>query len=242
MTPNPTRPRSDLGPRLVDGGARFTLSSLHASAVELCLLDPSSPGTEERLPLEHVDAGLWQTEVAGLSAGTQYGFRVHGERAPWLGHRFDTQRLLVDPRARATTGPHRWHPSLVHGPYNPQTVPRSLLLDECFDWQSDRRPRTPWSQTVLYEVHVRGMTIQNPAVPPALRGRYLGLCSEPVIEHLQSLGVTAVQLLPVHQAFDEKHLVERGLSNYWGYAPLAWFAPDSRFATGSQGEQVTEFK
>ena len=241
--PDPPPPRpAERGPQLIDGGARFSLESAHASAVDLCLLDPHQPGREERVPLTHVDAGLWQVEVRGVRAGAEYGFRVHGERAPWRGHRFDPERLLVDPRARATTGPHRWHPSLVHGPFDPGAAPRSVLVDEAFDWAGDAAPRTGWAETVLYEVHVRGMTMQHPGVPPTLRGRYLGLCSDPILQHLQDLGVTAVQLLPVHQGVDEEHLVRRGLSNYWGYAPLAWFAPDSRFASGSRGEQVREFK
>mgnify|MGYP002632206333 CR=1 FL=1 len=232
------------GAVLHDEGAHFSVVSRHAHAVELCLYDPRAPDVElARLPMRHGEQDLWSLDVPGLRAGALYGYRVHGDARPALGHAFDPSKLLIDPWARATTGSHRWHPSQQPGGGDSAAyMPRSVLIDPRFDWLGDRPPGTAWADTLLYEAHVKGMTARHPDVPPEQRGRYLGLASPPIVEHLQRLGVTALQLLPVQQAWDERHLVERGLTNYWGYAPIAPFAPDGRFASGSRGEQVSEFR
>jgi glycogen operon protein len=194
----------------------------------------------------------WHARVAGLGPGQLYGYRVRGPWSPRDGHRFNPRKLLVDPHARALAGTVRWHESLLgHDPARPEQpdprdsapfVPRALVVDPAGDWQGDRAPRTPWSRTVLYECHVKGMTQRHPGVPPPLRGTYLGLAAEPVIEHLLALGVTALELMPVaHHAVDP-HLARLGLPNYWGYMTLGFFAPDARFATGDRGQQVVEFR
>jgi isoamylase len=227
-----------------EDGVTFCVLSRHATQVELCLFDPAEPSVETaRYDLSRIDRDSWLTDVPGLEAGALYGYRVHGEHAPARGHRFEPSKLLIDPAARATTGPRRWHASHQPGATDSAPfMPRSVVVSPEFDWRGDRPPRTQWSDTVLYETHVKGLTTLHPEVPAELRGRYLGLASPPIIDHLQRLGVTALQLLPVQQSYDEPHLVRRGLTNYWGYAPLALFAPDGRYASGSRGEQVLEFR
>src|SRR5688572_3221618 len=235
---------------------RFTVESRHATAIDLCLFAGDGPAAaEERVALERVDATRWRTDVAGLAPGHRYGYRAHGPYEPAAGHRFNPARLLLDPCARAIGGAVPWsdvlagyHP--LDGPGGPRpdprdsagVLPRSIVIDPAFDWRGDAPPRTPWDRTVIYECHVRGMTMLHPRVPERLRGTFLGLASEPVVEHLVGLGVTAVELLPVFHAANDRHLARLGLTNYWGYNPICFFAPDSRFATGAGGEQVTEFR
>ena len=234
---------------------RFLVASPHAAAVELCLFDGDGPGAaERRVPLERT-SGHWEVEVPGLVPGQRYGFRAHGPYAPTAGHRFNPARLLIDPCARAVAGAVAWHDALAGydphlGPDGPRPdprdtaalVPKCVVTDPAFDWCGDRAPATPWDRTVIYECHVRGMTKLHPAVPEPERGTFLGLAAEPVIGHLRSLGVTAVELLPVFHAATDRHLARLGLTNYWGYNPIGFFAPDARFATSAGGAQVTEFK
>ncbi|MEO0815149.1 MAG: alpha-amylase family glycosyl hydrolase, partial [Myxococcota bacterium] len=185
--------------------------------------------------------------------GQLYGYRVFGPYDPRRGLRFNPSKLLVDPYAKAITRDFEWHDSMFgyvvdqdpdgldardSAPY----MPRSVVVDSSFPWGSDRFPRTPWNKTLIYECHVKGMTMQHPEVPEELRGTYLGLASEPIIEHLKALGVTAIELLPVHHSVSERFLADKGLSNYWGYNSLGYFAPDPRFASGDRGEQVDEFR
>ena len=235
---------------------RFAVSSLHATAVELSLFAGDAPdAAERRIPLERVAEGRWEVTVPGVAPGQRYGYRAHGPYAPALGHRFNPARLLIDPCARAVAGSLVWNDALAG--YQPEAgpdgalpdprdtaalVPRSVVIDPAFDWQGDRAPATAWERTVIYECHVRGMTMRHPDVPERLRGTFLGLASEPVIEHLLGLGVTAVELLPVFHAAIDRHLARLGLTNYWGYNPICFLAPDARFATGAGGEQVREFR
>ena len=235
---------------------RFAVSSLHATAIELCLFAGDAPdAAETRIPLDRAAGGRWEVTVPGIAPGQRYGFRAHGPYAPEAGHRFNPARLLIDPCARAVAGSLAWNDALAgyhpdDGPDGPRPdprdtaglVPRSVVIDPAFDWQDDRAPATPWERTVIYECHVRGMTMRHPRVPERLRGTFLGLASEPVIEHLLGLGVTAVELLPVFHAAIDRHLARLGLTNYWGYNPVCFFAPDARFATGAGGEQVQEFR
>jgi glycogen operon protein len=177
---------------------------------------------------------------------------VHGPWAPERGQRFNAKKLLVDPYARAVAGEVRWSPALLaHDPADARRpsaldsaafMPRAVVVDPEYDWGDDAPPRVPWSRTVLYECHVKGMTMRHPDVPEAQRGRYLGLAHPAVIEHLLSLGVTTLSLLPVHHAAPDGHTARLGLPNYWGYVPLGYFAPDARFATGCIGEQIDEFR
>ncbi|MEO6057942.1 MAG: alpha-amylase family glycosyl hydrolase, partial [Gemmatimonadales bacterium] len=236
----------------------FALFSSHAVAVELCLFQEAADAVEsERLPLQRAPDGIWRRVVDGVRAGQLYGYRVHGSYDPERGHRCNPAKLLLDPYARALSGPVLWRAALASHPDAPPgqppdlaadlrdsagAMPKCVVLDPAFAWGDDRRPGTPWDRTVIYECHVKGMTMRHPDVPEALRGTYLGLCSDPILAHLQSLGVTAVQLLPIHQTAGDPRLHGLGLVNYWGYGSIGFFAPDVRFATAGHGRQVEEFK
>lgn len=235
-------------------GTQFSLRSANATAVELCLFETTDPAREsDRVSLQRVSPDLWTCSLPDVGPGQPYGFRVDGPWEPAAGHRFNTGKLLVDPAARALSGELHWHPSLF-GSHRFESddlpnledsaphVPRSVVVDPSFDWRDDKPPSTPWEETFIYECHVKGMTRLHPGVPEPLRGTYLGLIQKPVIEHLESLGVTAVELLPVHQIATEEHLARRGLTNYFGYNPLGLFAPHSGYATADDGTQVREFK
>ncbi|MCI0570203.1 MAG: glycogen debranching protein GlgX [Myxococcaceae bacterium] len=238
-------------------GVNFAVFSEHARAVEVCFFDAEDPRRETgRVKLLERTGHVWHGYVPGLTAGTLYGLRAHGPYEPARGLRFNPAKLLMDPYARAITGKVD-----VHGPVfgyvrggteedltpdaqdSAPAMPRAVVLREGFDWGEDRRPRTPWQQSVIYELHVRGFTRKHPDVPPELRGTYTALGHPAVLAHLKRLGVTAVELLPVHEHVDDTFLVERGLTNYWGYSTLGYFAPEQRYAAGgSRGEQVVEFK
>src|SRR5687768_6845174 len=233
-------------------GVNFALFSRHASGVDLCLFDEA--GREATIPLRERTDQVWHAYLPDARPGQRYGFRVHGPYAPEDGHRFNPHKLLLDPYAKALTGPIEWNDVLFGYPIGDTEddlvvdtrdsagiMPKSVVVDTSFTWGGDRPPRTPWHRTVIYECHVRGMTIRHPAVPEHLRGTYLGLASEPVLDHLRSLGITAVELLPVHQHLSERHLVEHGLTNYWGYNTVGFFAPESTYATAG-GDPVAEFK
>jgi isoamylase len=222
---------------------QFALFSARATAVELCLFDPADPRLERgRAPLER-SGDIWRIQVPDLGPGSLYGYRVDGPWDPERGDRFDAAKLLVDPRARALTGAGIWDETLVQrGRDSAPFAPRCIVVDETFDWGPDRPPATPWSETVLYECHVKGMTARHPAVPAAQRGRFAGLGHPAVLEHLRGLGVTALSLLPVQQHGVDPHLGRLGLPNYWGYATLAFFAPDVRFSAAEGGDPVREFK
>ena len=244
---------------LWDGnGTNFSLFSEHAERVQLCLFDRDD--TETCVELTERTAWNWHGYVPGIGPGQRYGYRVHGPYAPEQGHRFNPAKLLIDPYAKAIEGPIRYGAARTL-PYVPNgsddadlhidesndaaAIPKSIVVDETFDWEGDewRRPRVPWHETVIYEVHVKGFTKLHPEVREDLRGTYAGLASEPPIAHLKSLGVTTVELLPVHHIADEQFLAERGQTNYWGYSSIGFLAPHALYAaTGTKGEQVTEFK
>jgi len=229
-----------------DGEATsFALASAHAEAVELCLFEaPDEPVEAQRVPLEPAADGVFRARLDGVRPGQAYGYRVHGPWAPERGQRFNANKLLVDPYARAVCGRVRWHESLLgdNAQDSAPRMPRSLVVAPDYDWGDDRPPDVPWNRTVLYEAHVRGMTMRHPEVPEAQRGRYLGLSAPAILEHLRALGVTTVSLLPVQQGAPDPHVAKLGLTNYWNYATLAYFAPDARFASGDRGEQVDEFR
>jgi glycogen operon protein len=216
-----------LGATATDQGTQFALFSDAATRVELCLFDsPDASAPAASVDLRERTHGVWHALISDVRPGQLYGYRVHGPFDPERGLRCDPTKILVDPYAKAIAG----------------RAPKALVPRLDFDWQGDRPPRTPWSHTLVYECHVKGMTMRHPAVAPTLRGTYLGLASAAVIEHLRALGVSAVELLPVHHRISEERLLARGLVNYWGYNTLGFFAPDARFATGERGEQVREFK
>ncbi|MFJ2575811.1 glycogen debranching protein GlgX [Kitasatospora aureofaciens] len=238
-------------------GTNFALWAAGAEAVDLCLFDEA--GRESRHRLTEQDFQIWHGFLPGVRPGTRYGFRVHGRWDPWTGARWNPAKLLLDPYARAVDGCYTSHDAVCGAVRNwPEAnvadtvrdnrdssryVPRSVVVHDDDDWYDDHRPKTPWAETVLYELHVRGFTMRHPDVPPDLRGTYAGLAHPAAIAHLARLGVTAVELLPVHQYASEDHLQTRGLVNYWGYNTVGYFAPHAGYsASGSRGGQVGEFK
>jgi isoamylase len=234
-------------------GTNFALWAADAQAVDLCLFDED--GTEDRYRLEDTTHQVWHGRLNGVGPGQRYGYRVHGAYDPPSGHRHNPAKLLLDPYARAVDGELTLHPALfgyagdavdgvaIDRQDSAPFMPRGVVVHDPFPWNGDRPPRTSWSDTVIYELHVKGATALHPDVPPALRGTYAGLAHPAFIEHLKALGVTAVELMPVHHFVSEPHLLRRGLSNYWGYNTLAYFAPHAGYSSsGSAGGQVTEFK
>jgi isoamylase len=237
-------------------GTNFSLFSENAERVELCLFEEG--GDEERIEVVEQTAHNWHCYLPGVGPGQRYGYRVHGPYAPDDGHRFNPVKLLIDPYAKSIEGSVRWDAANVL-PYTPddtpdadlepddeddaEAVPKSVVVDQSFDWEGDIRPRTPWNETVIYETHVRGYTKRHPAVRDDLQGTYAGLASEEALAYLQRLGITAVELLPIHHIADESFLHDRGLTNYWGYSSIGYLAPHSEYAaTGRRGEQLREFK
>jgi glycogen operon protein len=227
---------------------RFSVRSTTAEAIELCLFDtPNGPETA-RHQLFADGSGEWSLRLEGAAPGQLYGYRVHGPFDPSRGHRSNPAKLLVDPWARSVTGEPLPDPSLSGGEGAPDgrdsaaAMPRCAVIDSAFDWQGDQPPRIAWSDTVIYEAHVRGLTRLHPELPEALRGTYLGLAQAPVIEHLRALGVTTVELLPVQQIATEPALASSGRRNYFGYSPLAPFAPHAGYAAGGWRDATRELK
>ncbi len=237
-------------------GVNFALFSEHATAVELCLFDAADAAVEfERIRFSERTNRIWHAYLPDLRPGQLYGYRVHGPWDPDRGHRFNPNKLLLDPYGKAISGRVDWsNAQFAYRIGHPEEdlsfdkadsaaeMPKSIVLDTAFSWGNDRRPHTPWSRSILYECHVKGMTARHPGVPEHLRGTYLGLASDPILDHLLGLGVTAVELLPIQHMVIDRHLVEAQLTNYWGYNTIGFFAPDPRYATGALGQQVTEFK
>jgi isoamylase len=238
-------------------GVNFALFSEHASKVELCLFDSPKPAREAaRFQLSEQTDMVWHGYLPDLRPGQLYGYRVHGAYEPARGLRFNPAKLVVDPYAKAIGRPVRWHNALFgYQVGHPDAdlsldkrdsavyAPVAAVIDSSFTWGDDRPPRTPWHRTVIYELHVKGFTKLHPLVPEPVRGNYTALTLQPVIDHLLALGVTAVELMPVHHHAYDRHLVERGLSNYWGYNTLAYFAPDLRYSDSAKPlESVREFK
>ncbi len=231
----------------------FAVHAPEAEALWVCLVDDA--GRETRHQLTEHTLGVWHGAIPGVVPGQRYGFRAAGPWQPDAGHRFNPHKLLLDPYARAVSGDVTASPGspelLAHDlaePGRPSTidsaghVPLGVVVDDDFDWAGDRPPAVGWQDTVLYELHVKGFTQLHDRVPEALRGTYAGLGSAPVVDYLRDLGVTAVELLPVHHFLSERPLAERGLSNYWGYSSIGFFAPHAAYAAGDRGQQVTEFK
>ncbi|MHB1584795.1 MAG: glycogen debranching protein GlgX [Acidimicrobiales bacterium] len=237
-------------------GVNFALFSEHATAVELCLFDgPDDAVPSARVSMPAATDRVWHAYLPDARPGALYGYRVDGPYDPAAGHRFNPAKLLIDPYAKALSGVIRWSDELYGyevGHPNADlsrddrdsagAMPKCVVIDPAFTWGDDRPPATPLNRTVIYECHVRGMTMRHPTVPEHLRGTYLGLASDPVIDHLLGLGVTAVELMPIHQFAADRHLVDQGLTNYWGYNSIAYLAPHVRYATGGLGQQVGEFK
>jgi len=239
-------------------GTNFALFSEVADEVELCLFAgdgtaTDTPHTETRVRMTEVDGFVWHAYLPGVGPGQRYGYRVHGPYDPARGLRCDRSKLLLDPYGKAMQGRLTWDESLFSYRFgdprarnsadSAASMPKNVVINPFFDWANDRPPRTPYHETVIYEAHVRGLTLRHPAIPPAEQGTYAGLAHPAVTDHLLRLGVTAVELMPVHQFVPEQALVGRGLNNYWGYNTIGFLAPHNRYSSAGQlGEQVGEFK
>src|SRR5438309_2897278 len=238
-------------------GVNFALFSENATAVELCLFDePDANKETHRIRIEECTDHVWHIYLPEVRPGQRYGYRVHGPYEPEAGHRFNAAKLLFDPYAKAIAGTIDWSNALygyrigdhkedlsVDNQDNASSIPKCVVVDQAFTWGGDQLLRTPWDRTVIYELHVNGFTARHPDIPKHLRGTYAGLGTPAVIEHLQHVGITAVELLPVHHFIRDKHLVDRGLTNYWGYNSIGFFAPEIQYATSSiRAEHVWEFK
>ena len=239
-----------LGATFDGNGTNFALFSEGAERVELCLFDEA--GVETRVEFTEVDAYVWHAYLPGIQPGQRYGYRVHGPWDPTKGLRFNPNKLLLDPYAKATAGDIRWGQSLFSYPFGDEDgrndddsaadMMHGVVVNPFFDWTGDVAPRTPYKDSVVYEAHVRGLTMRHPEVPAGLRGTYGGIAHPAVIAHLQKLGVTAIELMPVHQFVNDSVLQDKGLSNYWGYNTIGFFAPHAAYGSGAPGQQVQEFK
>jgi glycogen operon protein len=230
-------------------GTNFAIYSEVAEKIELCLFDEQ--GNEERIRLPEMDAYVWHAFLPGIQPGQRYGFRVHGPFDPAQGQRCNPNKLLLDPYAKAIDGQVDWDEAVFgyhfeSGERNDDDsaahMPKSVVVNPYFDWGVDRPPRTPYNKTVIYEAHVKGLTMTHPRVPEALRGTYGGIAHPAIIEHLQDLGITAIELMPVHQFVQDDTLQQKGLRNYWGYNTIGFFAPHNEYAQDTDGQQVQEFK
>ncbi|SDJ20073.1 isoamylase [Frankineae bacterium MT45] len=239
-----------LGATYDGSGTNFALFSEVAEKVEVCLFDD---GVETRVEMPEMDGFVWHVFLPHVEPGQLYGYRVHGPNDPKQGLRCNPSKLLLDPYAKAIDGQINWHPSLfsyeLEYPDNPNDddsaahMPKSVVISPFFDWGVDRPPKHPYADSVIYEAHVKGLTQTHPEVPEQLRGTYAGIAHPAIISHLSELGISAIELMPVHHFVNDSVLLERGLSNYWGYNTIGFFAPDSRYtSSGSPGGQVQEFK
>jgi isoamylase len=233
-------------------GVNFTLFSEHAESVELCIFDAEGRREIQRVTLRECTDAVWHSYLPEARPGMLYGYRVHGPYRPEEGHRFNPNKLLLDPYAKNIVGPLHWSDSLFAYTVghrredlsfdrrdSARGMPKCKVIDPAFSWGDDRRPHIPWHDMVIYELHVRGFTKQHPDVPPALRGTFAALACTPVVDYLKQLGITTVELMPVHAFIDDRLLVERSLRNYWGYNTIGFFAPDLRY---SASNKVNEFK
>jgi len=237
-------------------GVNFALFSENAAGVELCLFNnPDDAVESHRIPMRERTDQVWHCYLPDIRPGQLYGYRVHGPYEPQRGLRFNSANLLVDPYAKAISGRIKWSDAIfayrigsprqdleMNTENSAGGVPKSVVINSAFEWGNDRLLRIPWNRTVIYECHVKGMTVRHPAIPERVRGTYLGLVYDDMLDYFLSLGVTAVELLPIHQFIVDRHLAERGLTSYWGYNSIGYFAPDVRYATGGRGIQVHEFK
>jgi glycogen operon protein len=233
-------------------GTNFSLFSEVAERVELCLFDDHG-SAERRIPMSEVDGFVWHCFLPGAGPGQRYGYRVHGGHSPDTGVRCNPAKLLLDPYAKAVDGQVVWDRAVFGYPLGGDDgvleatdsapfVPRSVVTNPWFEWGDDHLLRTPWHETVLYELHVKGFTMRHPEIPPELRGTYAGLAHPAAVDHLRRLGVTAVELMPVHQFVHEHALVERGLRNYWGYNSIGFFAPHNEYSAWGVGQVAAEFR
>jgi isoamylase len=244
-----------LGATWTGEGVNFALYADNATAVELCLFDAPKGATEKiKIKIKERTHYVWHVFLPDVKPGQLYGYRIHGAYEPEQGHRYNPNKLLIDPYAKAISGTIDWDDSLFgykigdddltpseldSAPF----IPKSIVIDDRFDWENDRPPKIPYHRSIIYETHVKGFTKLHPEIPEKIRGTYAAIAHPVCIDYLKRLGITAVELMPVHHFVADRHLVEKGLTNYWGYNSIGFFAPDARYASsGFNGEQVTEFK
>jgi isoamylase len=243
-----------LGATLDNEGVNFALFSPGATAVHLCLFDENN--NETKIEIKECTHYIWHAYLPGIKAGQLYGYRVDGPFDPQNGYRFNVNKVLIDPYAKSIAGPVKWHDSLFgydiyseekdlsfsdadSGPY----IPKSVVIDPTYDWGNDKAPDIPYHKTIIYETHVKGFTTLHPEIPEEIRGSYAAMAHPATIKYLKELGITAVELMPVHHFIIDEHLISKGLSNYWGYNTIGFFAPDVRYSSsGVNGQQVVEFK
>jgi isoamylase len=242
---------SVLGAEYDGEGVNFALFSDHAERVELCLFAKDGQTETAKLDLPRMEGGIWFSYLPGIAPGQAYGYRVHGAYAPEEGHRFNPAKLLLDPYARQLSGPLQWDDALFG--YQVGTddltkdtrdsaafMPKAIVVDPKYDWSADRALMHPWEKTVIYEAHVKGLTMLHPDIPEAERGSFAGLAAPAVIEHLKALGITAIELLPVQSFLQDRHLLEKGLSNYWGYNSLSFFAPNAAYLKSGRLAEIKD--
>jgi isoamylase len=235
-------------------GVNFAIFAANATSVELCLFQDNCKVEEIRIPLTERSRYIWHVYVQDVGPGQCYGYRLDGPYAPEEGHRYNPNKVLIDPYAKAISGPVEWHDSLfgyelgeedmsMSRSDNAEFIPKAVVVDLNYDWEGDTAPGRSYSETVIYEAHVKGLTKLHPEVPEQIRGSYAAIGHPAIVAHLKSLGITAIELMPVHQFINDRHLLEKGLSNYWGYNTIGFFAPDSKYSSsGYKGGQVSEFK
>lgn len=238
-------------------GVNFSLYAENATGVELCLFgDTNDPAESQKIPIRERTHQIWHIYIPGIHPGQLYGYRVHGPYEPNQGLRFNPNKLLIDPYAKAIAGTLEWDDALFgYQIGHPEAdlsfsetdsapfIPKCVVVDDTFDWGNDRPPRTPMHQSIIYETHVKGFTALHPDIPESIRGTYAALAHPVTIDYLTSLGITAIELMPIHHFISDRHLQDKGLTNYWGYNSIGFFAPDVRYASkGIHGEQVREFK
>jgi isoamylase len=242
-----------LGATWDERGVNFAIFSEHATRVTLCLVDDD--GVETQVPVKRRTGFVWHCYLAGIKPGQRYAYRVHGPYEPERGLRFNPRVRLIDPYAKALSGLHDWkagsfaydtndeRKDLVASERDATGAPLSVVIDPRFDWGDDKNPNLPFHELIVYEAHVRGMTMQHPEVPEELRGTYLGMCQPAIVNYLKELGITAIELMPIHAFVDDEFLLEKGLRNYWGYNTIGFFAPDPRFRSGGKlADEVNQFK
>ena len=249
--------RSPLGATWDGQGVNFALFSENATKVELCLFASPEGNTETaRISTLEQTGRVWHVYLPEVRPGQLYGYRVYGPYEPAQGHRFNPAKLLLDPYAKAIAGDLLWNDTLFgYAVGHPDadlscdsrdsaaSLPKCIVVDDQFDWEGDKRPRTAWNNTIIYEMHVKGFTAAHPKVPKELRGSYAGMACPAAIDYLHSLGITAVELMPVQCFVQDKYLVDRGLTNYWGYSSIGFFAPEARYSSAKlPGQEVAEFK
>jgi len=243
-----------LGASWDGSGVNFAIFSAHATQVELCLFDSDGKIEHAKITIREKTRNIWHVYIPGLGPGQCYGYRVHGTFEPGQGHRFNPKKLLIDPYAKAISGELSWNDALfgyrldeddlsLDTRDSADFIPKAVVIDPAYDWEGVKSPGLDYHESIIYEAHVKGLTRLHPDIPEEIRGTYAGISHPVVLAHLKSLGITAIELMPVHHFVDDRHLLENGLHNYWGYNTIGFFAPHAPYcSSGSMGEQVREFK